>query len=812
MPHRKNRSTIQLILTILLLLTLSACTATAGGADGSGNGNGKTAGKNMDVTPRAAETESDEYYENMYKYLRLTDETGQQMYTFDFYVYGDSVALHQFTLGKAGTGTLRYFGYDGTLQKQMKYPEEADANYNTLTASGHIAAVEKTDNRETIVLYDLDDNVIGQSLSFPALHDGYAHSLHSFGEEFFVYHSGYEAVIVNGFANEPVTVELPCYVTNLSLLPDGTFLLYGSELVVGDNRYYTMDPVTGECASYRYSDTVSEPRALFETNGIKVWETYYQDGEFYAVGRDGLYVYRDGAPLLLVNWAESALDGEYLELQAVLSDDAFLITYRNFMNEIYDFGLLIRTEERRTKPREVVRLAAVGLDSVHRDLISAAALQFNRENDDYRIDLTVYETQAEETLSNTWKNKEEKHAAIGEAAQNAFEADLLAGVTYDGYFLPEVSEKRDLLSDKGLLCDLSAYIGEDQLLGCIETAYTTDDGIIALPFFMKLSTLVTTQDILPSKTSLTRDVLYDIAAAVGDGEALFSTDVYSALKTVGQYDFIDFDTKTCSFDTEDFAQWMDFLLDVRAGTYTDESLEVIHEIRYESDFTASQEFALTSLDKIAGNTLTAPDSVKFTSCNLNSVESISAMLLNFKGRRINYCGYPSDDGTTVLLSSDAMFSMSKTAPSPDGAAAFMQYLLSDGIQTCRRVEQFGLPVSRTAMESVFPVGYIYYRVGIKGRVVSEGSWYADHPDALTLGYIYSETSANYDGVFTSVYTREDDRDLFIRFLDRATVKTAADATLATILDEEISYAEAGVRDAKETGRILQSRVNIYINE
>ena len=371
---------------------------------------------------------------------------------------------------------------------------------------------------------------------------------------------------------------------------------------------------------------------------------------------------------------------------------------------------------------------------------------------------------------------------------------------------------RDMLSDKGLLADLSEYISEDQLLHCVETAYTTSDGIVALPFFMRLSTLVTTQFTLSSRTKLTREVLYEMAANLKPGEALFAEDVYTNLKTIGQYDFLDLESETCSFDSAEYTEYLEFLLQLKDGAYTDEDLQVLYYETYGSDY--CQEYCLLSMD---ATDIINQNRLKFVSMDLYTVNSISAMLLCFSGQNINYCGYPSDEGTAVLLSSDAMFSMSAQAVNVEGAAAFMQYLLSDEIQTCSRVKTFGLPVSRSAMEEVFPVGYIYYCVGTPSRIITEDRWIAYHPEAVVLKYKYTSESWSVEekesnNVFASVRVTEDDRDLFIRFLDRAVVKTSSDTTLREILDEEVSYVEAGIRSAAEGGRILQDRVKIYLSE
>ena len=97
------------------------------------------------------------------------------------------------------------------------------------------------------------------------------------------------------------------------------------------------------------------------------------------------------------------------------------------------------------------------------------------------------------------------------------------------------------------------------------------------------------------------------------------------------------------------------------------------------------------------------------------------------------------------------------------------------------------------------------------------SWTALHPDAFYMKVICSdermdEYNQKANNVFSVIRVTEEDRDLFMRFLDRAVARTAADDTLRSIIDEELSYVESGVRAPAEAGKILQSRVGIYLAE
>ena len=762
--------------------------------------------------------------EYIYKIVKLTDEKDRNIYVLNSFLCGDEWIAHRYTpYTKDGINTTRRQSYDlqGNLKEIQSYPDILNgAKSFAILPNGEtavIGAAEDSSSRLAFSLYDETENLLAQSAPFSVSEGGTYRGLYALGETI-VYTNGSEMFLWQYPENtEPQHMILPCEAEWVKLLADGRFLIRdASFLTRAEDLYYVYDPHSSTVAKYSYSDTVQSPSELF----ADVLDTEYFNGKFYGLCQDGLYVWREeeSTAELLVQWDASNVDGTAVKLCAVLSRDCYYILYADAMNRSRNSCFLVRTEEQRTKPREVVSFAAAGLDDVHRELLSSAVLQYNRDHADYKIRLTDYETlvyQTEPFFTDAlqYETDEEWEAAWHAAAQARLEADLLSGVVYDGYFLPEKSSVRTMLSDKRLLSDLTPYIKEGQLLGCVETAYTTQNGMTALPFFMRLSTLVTSQFVLPTTTRLTRDVLYDMAEHLGDGEALFDTDVYEALKTVGQYDFINENAKSCTFDSPEFTEYLDFLFRVKAGAYTDETTQIIREYQYQTQ-TKSQEFVLTSLNAL---TKIGQNRAKFTEFQLYSQDALAAMLLRFKGQNINYCGYPSDSGTTVILSSDTMFSLSHTARCPLGAVAFMQYLLSDEIQTCRMMREYGLPAARSAMEKTFPVGYIYYKNGTRAHITVDGEWYAYHPEAVTLGYMYqkdwiSQEEQETEGIFTSVFVQKEDCDLFIRFLDRATVKTSSDAALAEILDEELSYAESGARSAAQTGEVLQSRVFIYLNE
>ena len=796
----------------ILLLIICMCMALVISCDGTTSIDESEKHGGLSVVDTFPTTEElPTYTETVYNFYKIADQDGSGMTLWSQSTLGDEFWLLFFT-----NGQMIFYVYDtdGTLIRTVPIPDTVLSNYVVpydedsflyaeMQPSFTMQFIRCTHDGEIIETspkmkrYDYD--TMAETPQLRRVGDGFCYFV-----EFTMY------LFTDGdISQAPLIIDLPCRVRSIDVLPDGKWLLNGYILTASENLYYILDPHTGDSTEYRHSEEIAHPRTLFHAART----TYYQNQVFYGICTDGLYRYQNGASEVLIDWVQSNLDQNAIELMYVLSDTCYVVSYDNVMTGTNDVCFLKQSTEIRTVLREIVSIASIGLSSQYRKLIEAAVIQFNRENDDYKLlyhdyNMTEHQALLSSTI-NVLENEEERAAA-----QREFEEDLLSGVVYDCYLFPEVSPNRQLLAEKGLLVDLSQYLAEEQVMGCIETAYRTQDGITALPLFMKLSTLITSQQILVPSEKLTYDVMYDMADSLETGETLFAQDVYAGLKTTGQYEFLDYDAQICSFDSDDCLNWMHFLNQIRSGVYTDETMEVVHTTP--SVFYSDNRYHVPSLNTKAD--IMSFHRLKFMEFHFNSVNDISTALWCYSGERINYCGYPSENDTVVLLSSDAVFSISAMAENPAGANAFLQYLLSVPIQTSQTFMRYGLPVARESLTKVFPVGYLHYRVKNPDFLDDEQiEWNMQHPDGFFL-YIMPKNERmtvedqERNGIFEIVHVTEDDRDLFLRFLDRAVMRTAADATLQSILDEELSYVESGVRPPEEAGKILQSRVGIYLAE
>lgn len=759
------------------------------------------------------EADKELYYEHIFRFYPLLDADHLPLEVFTVRRVGDFVYAQGHVQSTVGVSKLCYNNIG-------EYQEATASNYSgyfLLLEDGTQINVVTEFKRFMLAKGDPESEDTETTDAYPVGQSGGEWYIETFGDDCIIVSKGYDMYIFRGFYEVPVYVDLPCVVQNVERISDDILLIFNreKELDTCESLYHTVNMKTGEVEEFSYTDDHPDPKDFIK----KAVNIICRYGIYYGNRSDGLYKLEDGVETLVCSWEESGFKSIDIELLEVMRDDSFLIRYRNQLLSTTQTGFLVYEMIERSTPRAVVTMASVGLNGDFRQFLNAAVGEFNRQNDDYMIyykdynDLPDYHWLSEYTKYDP--NEKER-----ELAQNEFEMDLIEGRVYDCYIFPEDSPNRKLLADKNALIDLSPYVEENQLLGCVLNAFTQNSKVIALPFFMTMKTMVTTQNILSSHTPLTQSIILDMANALAQGEALFSEYNYEDIKDAALYEFLDYDGKSCSFDSQQFINYLPFLKAVYEGSYVDESLEVLwnntSHYGYHS-LARYQEYIL--VNENAQNNI-ASKKLKFYQWEFYVRDSLSALMLAYHQQNINYCGYPYENGAGILLNTEALFSATTVSEHPEGAAAFLQFMLSKEIQTDRGTAKFGFPVTMEGIQQIFPIGYntYIYNTMMLTRPKA-GNWYLDgHEDSIPLliGNIRdeypTEEQMKYSSIIQCVNVTQDDCDLFIRFLNRAQTITVANQVIHDIVDEELSYYFEGIRGAEDTARIIQSRVNLYLNE
>ncbi len=176
------------------------------------------------------------------------------------------------------------------------------------------------------------------------------------------------------------------------------------------------------------------------------------------------------------------------------------------------------------------------------------------------------------------------------------------------------------------------------------------------------------------------------------------------------------------------------------------------------------------------------------------------------------CGYPTDDESRYFIETDSLGMLSVFADSPNlgGCKEFLDFILSDDMQTSSLLTKYQLPVTRSALERLIDETRYYYFSKTPSRVAGMD------PTLMTLLLEPMMTSNTYDEDAASRYTvieiTDEDKARIMSFIDNSTSCPYPDRVILSIVNEELSVYSAGARSLEESTKIIDTRVWIYLNE
>ena len=282
----------------------------------------------------------------------------------------------------------------------------------------------------------------------------------------------------------------------------------------------------------------------------------------------------------------------------------------------------------------------------------------------------------------------------------------------------------------------------------------------------------------------------EILASVGDKERFFR----AVLET-----FIDREHGTCAFDTPAFARFVAFYENAvdtvtgNAGWFSEERGYVQGD---------------TFVDALRDS------SICLAEVTIDSAASYAAMKLIYGEDGFVFTGYPSADGSSpAWLSSELGLSVNTKSPVLRGSVTFIEYLLSDEVQTADRLTSLACPVTETAMTVQLSELYHFFYdtmipVDETGKI--NIGWFAGlSTDEIPDGASPEGMAMN--GTILVTLNESDITQLRTLFYNTPMLSDA-DYVLNEILNEEFSSYLGGGCSLEKLQENLQSRILIYIQE
>jgi hypothetical protein len=668
------------------------------------------------------------------------------------------------------------YGLDGEFIETVFYKRPPDTSYTAikqLPDGGHIG-IEGGTGKSTFYRIDKDGGITAQV----TVESQYQMNLIAGKDGLYYYLSSNVIIIYDENLSEIKSIETDI----TTFAADSLAWDSGGNLLLHDPNYnyYTVDTDTETVKEYdkpQVPESVGKETELYIGSG---YDIYYKDIV-------GIYGCNSGGtePVLLLDWQNTGLSAGQTTVMQVIDSDTFVAEIADYISGTKNIAVLTRIPDSEVKPKVVLNLLMISRSGSA--FIYETVAYFNQTDDTYRIQITDY-------------NLLDSAPDYNQGAQQ-FNKDITMGARYDIYMLGDyINKSMSSYISKGLFADLTPYIG-DNLLKCVSGAYGTDGAVYRIPVYANINTLAAKTSLVGEKQSLTREKLYSIAGSLGTGEALFSSSVGGEISSITQFDFVDFERKTCSFDGSDYLEYLDFISKI--GDYTDENKGAL--VYYDENYY----FNIKS-----PNEALADGSHKFMKAPICTVDSYATIKLCFGNEPFTLCGYPTNSGSGSSMYSRFTVSVDEDSQLKNGAARYLQYLLSDRIQTSNLLTSENMPVTRTAVEMLLECSYYYFDPTLMNPIQGNPLF----PDAVSAGFFIKlnekpdAEAAEMFGNFIEIELTANDKAALLAFLDSTQMKGESDEIITGIIDEELSYYHDGVRSAAEAAKYIQNRVNTYINE
>ena len=396
-------------------------------------------------------------------------------------------------------------------------------------------------------------------------------------------------------------------------------------------------------------------------------------------------------------------------------------------------------------------------------------IKFNKANDEYRIsvnDYSVYSTGEDHTAGIDKLNK-----------------DIASGLVPDILILDQVLPADNYIS-KGLFLDLYPFMEkdpeikkEDYLQNILKTGEKDGKLYQIMPSFY-ISTIVGKKEDVGTTAGWNFDDLNAVLEKKGPDTVAFSEvtarSIIDYSMMFGGASYIDWATGECHFTDDDFLEVLEFAKQF--------PVEIDYEaLQNEETYWENYETMYRE-----GRTLLMPATIaNFRDYNMMEKGNFGADIIPI--------GFPNEAKESGVISSNTTYAISAKSEFPDAAWQFIRQYLTDEYQESI---EYAIPLKKSALDKIAAAAMK------KPVMVNEDGTEEEYDDTFYV---------NGQEIVIPVMTKEETEEL-IDYISSVTKTFTYNEDVMLILDEECAPFFEGKKTAKEVADIIQSRVQIYVNE
>ena len=484
---------------------------------------------------------------------------------------------------------------------------------------------------------------------------------------------------------------------------------------------------------------------------------------------DNIYGVKEGVTEgeKLLSWLECDVDSSYLEHVTFLADGRIIALETNY-NASENSHTLVTVEQvdaASIPERKELTLACFGLNWELRPMI----VEFNRSQSAVRIvvqDYSEFSTEEDYMAGLTRLNTE----IISGNVPDILDASSLPVNQYAG---------QGILVDLWPLIDSDPELGREDLMVHLFEAMSNNDKLYRITDSFSIQTAGVNSSIASGRVSWTLDEVLEAMEELDPNATIFGeTDTKSGMlhRAIGfnLSDFMDWENKTCSFDSEEFISLLDF-----CNTFPAEM-----DPNYDWG-TAESEYSRL----MNGKQL-------MSAVYLSSVEDIQVQAA-YHGGDVTFIGFPSENAEGSCFQLGTTLAISSTCEDVDAAWSFVRRLLTEEHQTKEHMWNF--PTNAQAFETakkqaMTPVYETDPETGEQIEISNSG---------IGIGNDFN----------LQIYSmKQQEFDAFWQLYERCSNVYSYDEDIMKIILEECEFFFAGQKTAEETASLIQNRLSLYLAE
>ncbi len=370
----------------------------------------------------------------------------------------------------------------------------------------------------------------------------------------------------------------------------------------------------------------------------------------------------------------------------------------------------------------------------------SAIVQFNNTDPQYRI----------EVVPITYANQQERDRVLIELATRS-DLDLL-----DTSLLPDNALDSGLLADMLPMIDADETISREDFIEPLLKLMTRSGGLYEYTEKFTMLTMSTHPELFPGRENWTAEGIKSLIASHPEMDPLWHSYDRDLITTLfcwaATAEFIDYDTKTCTFDSPAFVHWLELMKALPDGGQYSEEAKLMN-ICYDLAFNAGhqEKYMMKGEYVVAG---------------FPETQGTGSYFLKLGSKPSDWRGTMGENTRLgIMAASDKQ----------EGAWRFMRTLM-EGAENVSLTE--GIPVFKESFER-----------------------------ALT-----AEISDDFDERFQICYMTAENAEELRQQVYNTTKLVDTDEGLLRILREEINRFYGGQNSAEETARAIQSRAGLYLAE